>query len=203
VTIEADAVIGIYERHAIAFDRLRSKTLMEKPFLDSFAALLPAGATVLDIGCGSGDPIAANLIERGFALTGIDSSATLINLCRSCLPGAEWHVTDMRHLSLDRRFAGLIAWHSLFHLTMNEQRQMFQRFAEHAEPDAVLMFTSGPSEAVAIGSFEGEPLFHASLSADEYRRLLGEHSFEVVEHSVETPDCGGATIWLAKRCLKK
>lgn len=36
------------------------------------------------------------------------------------------------------------------------------------------MFTSGPADGVAIGSFEGQPLFHASLgrrrSTDVYCR---------------------------------
>lgn len=196
---EADAIIGLYERHAGAFDRLRDKTLVEKRWLDQFAALLPPGATVLDIGCGSGDPIAADLIGRGLALTGVDSSETLVGLCRSRFPAEEWHVADMRQLSLGRRFAGLIAWNSLFHLTMEEQRRMFQRFSEHAAADAALMFTSGPGEGLALGTFEGEPLFHASLSPDAYRRLLADHGFHVVRHCVEDPQCGGATVWLARK----
>jgi len=60
------------------------------------------------------------------------------------------------------------------------------------------MFTSGPAYGEAIGAYRGEPLYHASLDATEYRSLLDTHGFDVVEHVVEDPDCGHHTIWLAR-----
>lgn len=60
------------------------------------------------------------------------------------------------------------------------------------------MFTSGPADGVAIGSFEGQPLFHASPAPEEYRRLLQVNGFRVVDHVVEDPACGGRTVWLAQ-----
>ncbi|MFA7414269.1 MAG: class I SAM-dependent methyltransferase [Rhizobium sp.] len=196
---EAGRVIGVYERHARAFDGIRSKHLFEKPWLDRFAAGLADGASVLDIGCGSGEPMAAALLARGFAVTGVDSSETLIGLCRQRFPSADWRVADMRGLTLGRTFDALLAWHSFFHLTPDEQRAMFPVFAAHAADCAMLMFTSGPREGVAIGSFEGEPLYHASLDSEEYRLLLRENGFAVVDHVIDDPDCGGATIWLARK----
>ena len=195
---EAERVVGLYERHALAFDGIRSKHLFEKPWLDRFAANLPTGASVLDIGCGSGEPMAADLIRRGLAVTGVDSSETLIGLCRERFPFDDWRVADMRGLALGRTFDALLAWHSFFHLTPNEQRAMFPLFAAHAADGAMLMFTSGPREGVAVGSFEGEPLYHASLGPEEYRLLLRENGFAVVDHVADDPNCGGATIWLAR-----
>ncbi|WP_312011819.1 MULTISPECIES: hypothetical protein [unclassified Bradyrhizobium] len=60
------------------------------------------------------------------------------------------------------------------------------------------MFTSGPAHGEAIGSYRGEPLYHASLDATEYRVLLCANGFDVVAHVVEDPDCGGHTVWLAQ-----
>jgi hypothetical protein len=60
------------------------------------------------------------------------------------------------------------------------------------------MFTSGPQHGQVIAEFEGEPLYHGSLDAAEYRALLDENGFDVVEHVAEDPTCGGATIWLAR-----
>jgi hypothetical protein len=61
------------------------------------------------------------------------------------------------------------------------------------------MFTSGPRAGVAMGTYEGEPLYHASLDPQEYRALLDEHGFEVVSYVPEDRACGGHTIWLARR----
>jgi hypothetical protein len=44
----------------------------------------------------------------------------------------------------------------------------------------------------------GEPLYHASLTPEEYRTLLKSAGFRVVAHVVEDPNCGGHTIWLAQ-----
>jgi trans-aconitate methyltransferase len=196
---DADAIVPLYQRHAQAYDRLRGRTLFEKPWLDAFAALLPAGGTVLDIGCGMGEPIARDLTERGFAVTGIDSSPPLIAMARARFPQQEWMVADMRALSLKRRFDGLIAWDSFFHLTPDDQRRMFAIFRDHAAPGAALMFTSGPAHGEAIGTFEGESLYHASLDPEEYRALLADHGFDLVRHVADDAACGGHTVWLARR----
>lgn len=193
---EASA-IDVYQRHGAAWARLRSDTLVEGAWLDCFCNLLPSGAEVLDIGCGSGLPIARELIRRGFDVTGVDGSETMLALFRRNLPGTPARLVDMRQLALDRRFAGLLAWDSFFHLSPGDQRAMFSRFQDHALPGAALMFTSGTAEGCAIGELEGAPLYHGSLDPDEYRTLLDAAGFEVVAHVVEDPACGHRTIWLA------
>lgn len=103
----------------------------------------------------------------------------------------------MRDLKLDFRYHGILAWNSTFHLTPDDQRRMFSVFEQHAAGGAALMFTTGPAGGEAIGEFEGEALYHASLDAAEYRTLLDRHGFDVVDHAVEDPDCGHHTVWLA------
>jgi SAM-dependent methyltransferase len=199
MTNPADRIIDLYQRHTQAWDEARSRNLFERAWLDRFAALLPPGGPVLDIGCGSGEPIAHHLIENGYALTGVDAAPAMIGLCRSRFPSGTWLVADMRKLALGRRFDGLLAWDSFFHLRPEDQRAMFPIFAAHAAPKAALMVTSGPSFGEAIGTFEGEPLYHGSLDPAEYRALLKAEGFEVVAHVADDPTCGGHTIWLARR----
>jgi SAM-dependent methyltransferase len=194
-----ETVIGLYERHAQEFARDRANgPFFERPWLERFTAGLSPGAAVLDVGCGTAEPIARYLCAGGFALTGIDSSPAMIRLCRRRLPTAEWLVLDMRTMALDRRFDGIIAWDSLFHLSVRDQRPMFARFAAHARPGALLLFTSGTTEGEAIGSYCGEPLYHASLDTREYERVLGENGFSVLAHREDDPECGAHTIWLAQ-----
>lgn len=195
----SEAIIGLYERNAASWVEDRGTDLHERPWLDRFAAPLAPGATILDIGCGTGDPIARHFVSRGFVVTGIDSSASLIGIARGSLPSAKWIVADMRTLDLGQRFDALIAWHSFFHLTPEDQRPMFARFAAHAAPGAMLMFTSGPALGDKIGTWRGEPLYHGSLDPSEYRELLDANGFDLVEHRPGDPDCGGAYVWLARR----
>lgn len=192
-------IVNLYERHARAFDRERGKNLFERNWLDRFRAVAGAGTSILDIGCGLGEPIARYLISGGHDVTGIDSSETMIALCRERFPAQSWIVADMRSLDLGRRFHGILAWDSFFHLIQDEQRAMFAIFAAHTANGGALMFTSGPRAGEVIGSYQGEPLYHASLDPGEYRRLLAAHGFDIVDHAAEDATCGGHTVWLAQK----
>jgi SAM-dependent methyltransferase len=194
----AERIIGIYQRHAGSFDSERGRYLFEKPWLDRFLALLQPGASILDVGCGSAEPIARYFIEKGCHVTGVDSSPALIDLCKSRFPDQDWIVKDMRTLSLSRRFDGILAWDSFFHLSPEDQYPMFDIFRVHAASKAPLMFTSGPAHGEAIGTFQGEPLYHGSLDTAEYRSLLHQNGFAVLSHVVEAPASGGRTVWLAQ-----
>lgn len=169
---DAERIIGLYRRHACAWAVARGgrpgNRLMEADWLDRFRSLLPCCPTVLDVGCGIGEPMGRYLIEQGCSLTGVDSAPEMITICESRLPRQTWRVADMRSLSLDQVFNGILAWDSFFHLCHDDQSRMFPVFRAHAAPRAVLMFTSGAAHGEAMGTFEGEPLYHASLDSAEY-----------------------------------
>ena len=76
---------------------------------------------------------------------------------------------------------------------------MFDVFARHAAQSAVLMFNSGPAHGEAVGTYRGDPLYHASLGPDEYAALLGSIRFEIIAHAVEDWQTGGGrTVWLTR-----
>lgn len=198
MTGDDERIVSLYQRHAAARDKERGKHLFEESWLDRFLALLPQGGTILDLGCGTGEPIARYFIEAGYRVTGADSSPTMIDFCQRRFPNEQWLVADIRQLSLGDRFGGILAWDSFFHLNHEDQIAMFPIFAAHAAPGAALMFTSGDKRGVAMGEFHGEPLYHASLDADEYRALLHDNEFAVVSHVSQDAACGGHTVWLAQ-----
>lgn len=195
----ADGIIDLYSRRAAEFDTDRGRALNEKAWLDVFLDHVPEAGTVLDLGCGSGEPITRYLIGRGRKVTGVDASPGLIDLCRKRFPDQDWIVEDMRELDLSRTFDGLIAWHSSFHLTRDDQRALFPVLARHLKPGGVLMFTSGDEDGERIGEWRGEPLYHASLSTAEYRERLEAAGFVVLRHVVGDYDAGGITVWLCRR----
>jgi hypothetical protein len=60
------------------------------------------------------------------------------------------------------------------------------------------MFNTGPAYGEAIGSYRGDPLYHASLDALEYENLLSSSGFELIEHYVGDPKIGERIVWLAR-----
>ena len=197
--MDETGIISLYQTHAAEWAARRQPKLERHKWLDQFLANLPRQPHVLYLGCGTGNPLGRYLIARGARLTGIDAAPGMIAQARQSHPGQNWQIGDMRLLDLKERFDGILAWNSFFHLTAADQRAMFARFAAHALPDAPLMFTSGPDEGVAMGEMFGKPLFHASLSPAEYRTLLAGHGFAEIAFTPEDPDCGGHSVWLARK----
>ena len=199
LTALASKTQDIYTRHGEQFDRERAKTLFEKPWLDRFLALMSSRGTILDVGCGAGEPIAQYFIEQGFKVTGVDFSPSLIEIAQKRFPDHRWIVGDMRALNLKEQFDGLIAWHSFFHLTADEQRATLAAFANHLTEGGVMMLTVGPEEGEVVGHVGGDPVYHASLSFNGYKQALQDLGMEMVRFVPEDPECDYASVLLARK----
>lgn len=141
--------VEFYATHAARFDAVRSRALEERGWLGAFAALLPPGGAVLDLGCGMGALVGAWLIAQDFRLTGVDAVPALLERARVRLPAGEWIEGDMRHLDLRRRFDGILLWDSLFHLDVAAQRACFATIATMPRRDARSCSTAARSRARA------------------------------------------------------
>ncbi len=157
-----------------------------------------AGQTVLDLGCGAGDPIGVWLHDQAFDVTGSDFSRDMLTLFAARIPGAKTVFSDMRDLSLPDRFDAIIGWGSFFHLTRDEQRTALPKIAKHLAPGGRLLLTVGPGEGEATGHVGHDEVFHASLSETAYRDLLEQNGCCVEAFVREDPECRGFTLLLAR-----
>lgn len=194
-----DRIADHYERHAHAFDEARRRQFVERGWLDRFLLGVPKGGAILDLGCGAGEPIARYLIDQGRQLTGIDVSERMIALARTRFARHRWICADMRSLTLDGRFRGVIAWDSLFHLRPEEQSEMLIKAADWLEPGGALLFNSGSARDETIGCQFGEELYHASLAPADYRALFAAHGLTEVAFAPHDEAAGGRAIWLARK----
>lgn len=193
-------VYEIYNKIIDWFDMHRSKDLaMEKFYLDYVLGLIPPDSTILDVGCGTGEPIAQFFIDNGHKVTGIDASKKMIERCLQRFPHQHWLLADMRELSLQQQFNVVIAWHSFFHLPQDDQLPTLKLLASYVKPAGFLVFTSGPESGEVWSDNGGYDLYHASLSPEEYTKILQQNNMELLIHKAEDPDCGGSTVWIAKK----
>jgi ubiquinone/menaquinone biosynthesis C-methylase UbiE len=81
---------------------------------ERLARALPAHARVLDIGCGTGKPVAEVLAAAGHQVTGYDVSPTMVELARARVPGARFEVGDLRALDQPAgAWDAVVAYYSL------------------------------------------------------------------------------------------
>lgn len=192
-------ILEIYEEEAQFWARQRTKgSSPELKFIEKICEQLKPKDEVLDLGCGSGYPIADFFLTKQFQVTGVDGAHAMIAIAQTKYPQATWIHAEMTQLDLNKKFSVIIAWDSFFHLTMSKQEQMFPIFKKHLRAQGYLLFTSGPKEGETIGDMNGQALYHASLSPEQYRRLLKDNGFTIEEFVSEDPTCGGHTIWLCR-----
>jgi len=192
---------GIYERQAVTWDRQRPKVLYEKSWLDRFADKIVPGGTLLDLGCGSGDPIAGYFLAKGFRIVGVDFAKSMIELAQTRYPKADWYVQDIRALDIIDKFDGVYSWDGFFHLSVEEQRAAIPILASYVKPEGTMLLTVGTSEGEVTGTVGGETVYHASLSADEYKMLMKENGFDKIEYVPEDSKTLGRSVLLASQKL--
>ena len=195
----ADGTRGVYERHASAYDTSRSRALFEARWLARFAACLPAGGHVLDLGCGAGEPIARWFIAEGFEVTGVDYADAMLDIARTRWPDGDWRQADMRALDLGETFDGIIAWNSLFHLRPDEQRTCLAHLARHIAPGGSLLMTVGPKEGEVTGTVAGEAVYHASLSPAGYASCLETLGLRLTGFLAEDPETNKHSVLMARK----
>jgi len=185
---------SVYEKKAKAWHAIRTQTLFEKPFLDLFISRLPEGASLLDLGCGTGIAISEYFLKSGHNITGLDYSETMITLAKLHYPKARWLVQDIRNIDLNETFDGVYSWHGFFHLSVTEQKEALPKIANLVKPGGHLMLTVGTGEGEVTGQIDGETVYHASLHPDDYKARLKSLGFEAVEYKQEEIDGQGPYV---------
>jgi len=196
-----DAVARAYDRIASDWCAARAAaaaTFRERPWLDHLVRPLPAGARILDVGCGCGLPITADLIHRGFAVVGLDASPRMLELARAAVPAARFVLGDMRTADPGGPFEAIVAWDSVFHLPRDEHLNMFTRVRTWLVPGGRLLLSLGGSAAAALHSeMFGERMFYSGFAPSDALRLLEDAGFRVERWEVDDPSSHGHIAVLA------
>jgi len=147
----------------------------------NWARMLPRGATVVDLGCGSGLPITKVLVSEGLNVYAIDASPSLVEAFRQNFPEIPVACESVEDSSFfDRAFEGAVAWGLMFLLRPEHQRRLIERIADILVPGGRLLFTAWPEPLVWNDAMTG--LESRSLGREEYRRQLEAVGLSVIEY---------------------
>ncbi|GGE92590.1 class I SAM-dependent methyltransferase [Sphingomonas prati] len=171
-----------WEAVATRFARIRSNV-----GTDVIAAwsdhVRPAG-TIVDIGCGTGEPIARTLVDKGFDVYGIDPAPTLLaafrrnflNATVACEPAEASRF-------FNRRFDGAVAIGLIFLLPEDAQRALIDRVGGALEPGGHFLFSAPRQVCCWTDSLTGRP--SSSLGETRYREYLTNARLRFVDTYVD------------------
>ncbi len=153
-----------------------------KPALERlFFSDVPAGCKVLDVCCGSGH-VTREFVERGYRVTGVDSSSALIEIARSQLPDATFVVQDVRRLEFKKEFdAAVSTFDSLNHLlTLQDLQATFCGARAALKPSGLFVFDMNLEDAWRLDLHT----WTATVNDDSVSLVRG--SFDAVEKLATT-----------------
>ena len=184
-----------YEAAARVFaQRREARAVGVATVLQWARSLRPAGE-VLDLGCGSGVPVAAALARAGFTVFGVDASPTLLAMFRKRLPQSVVACEAVEHSRLfDRPFDGVLAIGLVFLLPEATQRALLHRIAGVLRPGGRFLFTAPAQACTWIDVLTGR--VSVSLGAAAYAAVFADAGLEPVATCL---DEGGNHYFDARR----
>jgi len=172
-------------------------------WLDELERRVPKGSPVLDLGCGSGIPVARRLARR-YELWGVDLSPVQIARARKLVPNATFICDDMVDVWFDAAtFAAIVCLYALIHLPLDEQRALLERIAQWLRPGGTLLATVGHgawtgTERNWLG-VEGAEMWWSHADASTYRRWLADAGLRIERDEFVPEGDGGHVLIVAVR----
>ena len=93
---EATTAQELFDAIGAGYEEAFGRPPMVEAAVRELVAVLPPGARVLDVGSGTGRPVAEDLTRAGHRVTGLDVSREMVRIAREQVPAAEFRHVDVR-----------------------------------------------------------------------------------------------------------
>jgi SAM-dependent methyltransferase len=142
---------------------------------------------VVELGCGTGTPVGANLAAR-YAYVGVDVSPEMLARARATVPDAVFVRADMARLAFAPASLGAaVAFFSLIHVPRVAHAAVIREIANWLRPGGAFVATL-TSRDLPAGTDDdwlgGGPMFWSGFAAPRNERMLRDAGFEIVESAV-------------------
>jgi len=197
-----DELRKIYDEFAETYEKNR-KIFDMSEILDSFYSKLEIEkGKLLDLGCGSGDPVARYFADRGWSIIGVDFSAKMIELASKYVPEMQTIHADINEVNLEQnQFNAVTASYSLFHIPAKKHYALFNKLYQWLRPNGKALFTyatkeyTGSKEFDGYKDFMGQKLYYSHKDPVELYTDLENIGFKI--ESTDYRNIGNETfLWV-------
>ena len=171
--------MNVYDELGSEYDRYRSEAGV-RVVLDVVHEM-GGGLHVMDLGCGTGHPIAVRVAPLVAKYFGIDNSEPMLSAFRGNVPEAECCLLDMSNIeTIGGTWDLIVSWGSLCHLSVDRQTSTLACAARLLKTDGRLIFTGGKEPGQCKGSVgpHANVIDHYSMGKTEYKALLAANGMK-------------------------
>lgn len=149
------------------------------------------GARILDVGCGTGVPIARELADLGHEVVGVDLSMVQLVLAKSHVPRLRGVAAEMTELPIGTgAFDALVSFYAVIHVPRDDHGAVFREFRRvlRTEGSALLCIgTDDNPEDHDTDSWLGTPMYWSHFDAETTTAIITGAGWRV-DTSWQVPD---------------
>lgn len=182
-----------YERAAEAYVADRPQESPDIAALAHLTGRLPAGALVLDAGCGAGLPIAQTL-SHSFRVVGVDFSLRQLGLAAGNVPAAAFACQDLTRLGLAAEtFDAICSYYAIIHIPRAKHAGILADFHRLLRPGGLAFLCLGAMDLDDDfdDDFYGVRMYWSHYDAPTNLALLSRIGFNVLWWEVISDSLGG------------
>ncbi|MFA5021578.1 MAG: class I SAM-dependent methyltransferase [Patescibacteria group bacterium] len=183
-----------------AWDKIGGKTaspyIKHKKYLEIFNLFckkLPKNAAVLDLGCGPGLPITKELVSKGFRVTALDISDTMIKLAKKNVVGPKYIKMSMTDIAFKDQFDGIISSYTMLCLDVKDFIKTAKKIAKALKKNGFffLILNEPPPNFKAepednFTEIDGQKMFSRPYPENEIQKIFSECDLKIIKVARET-----------------
>lgn len=166
--------------------RTASPYITHKKYLEIFTLFcnkLPKNASVLDFGCGPGIPFTKELVKKGFKVTAIDISDTMILEAQKNVPEAKYLRISMTDISYENEFDGIFSGYTMLCLDPRNFAIAATK-AVHSLKTGGLFFLAinepAPGHSENIVEILGQKMYSRPYTEKEVRQVFEKRNMKIL-----------------------
>jgi cyclopropane fatty-acyl-phospholipid synthase-like methyltransferase len=186
-----DIVRAGYDEIGARYHDWSHRSATRRKYVGRVLDRLPPGSTVVDLGCGPGDPATRLLSERHHVL-GVDLSAAQLRLARRLAPSAALVQADVCAFELARGSVdAVVSFYVLGHLPAGSHAPLVASIARWLRPGGLLL-TSAPLSAQegVEPDWLGVPMFFGGIGRQATEQAVAAAGLDL-ESVEEVPEDEG------------
>jgi SAM-dependent methyltransferase len=162
---------------------------------------LPDAASVLDLGCGAGIPVARELARRGFEVTGVDASSGQIERARRNVREARFILADMASVQFaPATFDAVVSFYAITHLPRAEHAPLVRQIGTWLRPGGYFLASYGTAEGDWSGEWLGARMFFSHSTPEATKAMIADTGLRLDRVEILKQDNEEAEfLWITAR----
>ena len=174
--------MSIYDKVGFKYDSMRSN-IGVKDILHEID-ILGNKIKVLDLGCGTGHPIAKTISPIVKEYCGIDNSQPMLDAYLKNVQNANYRLLDMPDIEqVSGKWDFIFSWGAICHLPIELQKKTMTAVSKLLKPEGRFLFTGGKEAGDCTGKVGKYTVNHYSMGESEYKRFLSEQGMDLIHAS--------------------